>query len=211
MDLKHKLEGRFGKEFAEPPKEYTATDKAQMDKEHEEAIDRYIQNLPHTVNQKRKQKEVVIKNVGAEKNYGLQDLPVRYVIKTGTYRSDHYGNRTGIQCWVYTDENGMFLVKRGNGKVEYYANSSDFESWTTVDLLELSRAPCHDQYRDYNCKIGCNFYNKLQRQALVNFKDMNLAQSFIKVHEDVIDPSTNQPLKTVMWPPTTQAKTIPLL
>ncbi|MFS7979343.1 hypothetical protein Hanom_Chr10g00926231 [Helianthus anomalus] len=64
---------------------------------------------------------------------------------------------------------------------------------------------------DHNCKIGWNFYNKLQKQAQVNFKDMNLVQSFIRVHEDVIDPSTNQQLKTVMWPPTKQTNTVPLL
>ncbi|KAM0016325.1 hypothetical protein Hdeb2414_s0029g00705301 [Helianthus debilis subsp. tardiflorus] len=40
MDLKPKLEGKFGKNFAEPPKEYTAAEKEQMDKEHEEAINK---------------------------------------------------------------------------------------------------------------------------------------------------------------------------
>ncbi|MFS8019100.1 hypothetical protein Hanom_Chr15g01399851 [Helianthus anomalus] len=50
MDLKQKLEGKFPKEFAEPPKEYTAEERAQMDKEHEEAIDRYIQNSTRTAN-----------------------------------------------------------------------------------------------------------------------------------------------------------------
>ncbi|MFS7997552.1 hypothetical protein Hanom_Chr12g01143101 [Helianthus anomalus] len=40
---------------------------------------------------------------------------------------------------------------------------------------------------------------------------MNLQKSFIKVYKDVIDPSTNKPQKTVMWPPTKQTKTIPLL
>ncbi|MFS7944371.1 hypothetical protein Hanom_Chr06g00511341 [Helianthus anomalus] len=105
----------------------------------------------------------------------------------------------------------MFLVKRKNRVVEYYNHSNAFESWTVVDLRELSRAPYHDQCRDHNCKIGWNFYNKLQKQVQVNLRDMNLAQSFIRVHEDVLDPSTNQPLKIVMWPPTKQTKTIPLL
>ncbi|KAJ0569442.1 hypothetical protein HanRHA438_Chr05g0212151 [Helianthus annuus] len=32
MDLKQKFEGKFPKEFAEPPKDYMTTEKAQMDK-----------------------------------------------------------------------------------------------------------------------------------------------------------------------------------
>ncbi|KAF5812802.1 hypothetical protein HanRHA438_Chr03g0101941 [Helianthus annuus] len=40
---------------------------------------------------------------------------------------------------------------------------------------------------------------------------MNLQKSFVKVHKDVIDPSTKKPLKTVMWPPTKSAKTVLLL
>ncbi|MFS7967195.1 hypothetical protein Hanom_Chr09g00782961 [Helianthus anomalus] len=39
---------------------------------------------------------------------------------------------------------------------------------------------------------------------------MNLQKSFVKVHKDVIDPSTNKPLNTVMWPPAKRAKTVPL-
>ncbi|KAJ0792861.1 hypothetical protein HanOQP8_Chr01g0022731 [Helianthus annuus] len=81
----------------------------------------------------------------------------------------------------------------------------------TVDLREMSKVPYHDQCRDHNCKIGWNSYNKLQRQTKVNFKDMELAQSFILEHEDVIDPSTNKPFKTVMWPTTKQTKIVPLL
>ncbi|KAF5823073.1 hypothetical protein HanRHA438_Chr01g0035161 [Helianthus annuus] len=54
MDLKQKLEGKFPKEFAKPPKEYAAAEKAQMDKEHEEAIDQYIQNPPCKANKKKK-------------------------------------------------------------------------------------------------------------------------------------------------------------
>ncbi|MFS8033759.1 hypothetical protein Hanom_Chr17g01573351 [Helianthus anomalus] len=108
MDLKQKLEGKFGKEFVEPPKEYTAAEKEQMDKEHEEAIDRYIQNPLRTVNQKRKQKEVVMRNVGAEKNYGYQDLPDKYVITTEKDRFYKYGNRSGVLSWAYNNEKGLF-------------------------------------------------------------------------------------------------------
>ncbi|MFS8025242.1 hypothetical protein Hanom_Chr16g01472671 [Helianthus anomalus] len=39
MDLKHKLEGKFPKEFVDPPKESTAEERAQEQKEHEEVID----------------------------------------------------------------------------------------------------------------------------------------------------------------------------
>ncbi|MFS7927702.1 hypothetical protein Hanom_Chr04g00312211 [Helianthus anomalus] len=77
----------------------------------------------------------------------------------------------------------FFFVTRKNGNVEYYNAASSFESWTAVDLRELSQAPYHDQCRNPNCKIGWNFYNKIQKQALVNFKDMNLHESFVKVHK----------------------------
>ncbi|MFS7934931.1 hypothetical protein Hanom_Chr05g00397471 [Helianthus anomalus] len=72
MDLKQKLEGKFSKEFAEPPKDYTTAEKAQMDKEHGEAIDRYIRIPPRTTNWKRKQREVIMRNVGAEKDFGFK-------------------------------------------------------------------------------------------------------------------------------------------
>ncbi|KAJ0903438.1 hypothetical protein HanPSC8_Chr07g0269851 [Helianthus annuus] len=211
MDLKQKLDGKFPKEFDEPPKEYTADEIAQMDKKHEEAIDRYIQNPPRTTNQKKKQKEVIMRNVGAERDFGYQDQLDRYVVTTENDTFDVYGNSSGIVSWVYNDDKGMFLVKRKNGAVEYYNHCNAFESWTTVDLRELSQAPYHDQYRDHNCKIGWNFYNKLQKQTQVNFRDMKLAQSFVVEHEDVIDPSTNTPFKTVMWPPINQINSVPLL
>ncbi|MFS7904944.1 hypothetical protein Hanom_Chr01g00041981 [Helianthus anomalus] len=67
----HELETNLGSltavEFAELPKESTAEEKVQTDKEREEAIDRYIQNPPRTANQKRKKKEVIMRNVGVEK------------------------------------------------------------------------------------------------------------------------------------------------
>ncbi|KAJ0604058.1 hypothetical protein HanHA300_Chr02g0045361 [Helianthus annuus] len=47
IDLKQKLERKFGKEFAEPRKEYTADEKEQMDKEHEEAINKYSRSSSH--------------------------------------------------------------------------------------------------------------------------------------------------------------------
>ncbi|KAF5810150.1 hypothetical protein HanRHA438_Chr04g0175681 [Helianthus annuus] len=73
MDLKQKLEGKFGKEFAEPLKEYTEAEKEDMDKEHKEAINKYNHDPPRTVSQrmKQKQKELVMRNVGSEKNYGF--------------------------------------------------------------------------------------------------------------------------------------------
>ncbi|KAJ0781603.1 hypothetical protein HanPI659440_Chr06g0251131 [Helianthus annuus] len=152
MDLKQKLEGKFPKEFDDPPKESTVEERAQEQKEHEEAIDRYIPNPPRTANQKKKQKMVVMRNVGAERNLEFGDQPDRYVITTEKDRLDEY--RSGL-IWAYNEEKGMFIVKRGNGEVEYYDHSEAFESWTAVDLRELSRASYHDQTTSLNCKIGC--------------------------------------------------------
>ncbi|KAJ0788354.1 hypothetical protein HanPI659440_Chr05g0190741 [Helianthus annuus] len=39
---------------------------------------------------------------------------------------------------------------------------------------------------------------------------MKLAKSFPLEHEDVLDPATNKPFTTVMWPPTKQSKIVPL-
>ncbi|KAF5771973.1 hypothetical protein HanRHA438_Chr13g0582441 [Helianthus annuus] len=133
MDLKQKLEGKFPKEFADPSKESTE-ERAQEQKEHEEAIDRYIQNPPRTAYQKRKQKMVVRRNVGAEKNLEFGDQPDRYIINTEKHIFNTYGNKYGILSWAYSEENGMFIVKRGNVEVEYYDHSDAFESWTAVDL-----------------------------------------------------------------------------
>ncbi|KAJ0457892.1 hypothetical protein HanIR_Chr15g0778961 [Helianthus annuus] len=119
IDLKPKLEEKFRNEFAEPLKEYTVEERAQMEKEREEAIDHYIQNPPCTANQKKKQKEVIMRNVGAERNFGFQDQPDRYVVTTEKDRFDVYGNRSGIVSWAYNDEKGIFLVKRKNGAMEY--------------------------------------------------------------------------------------------
>ncbi|MFS7913762.1 hypothetical protein Hanom_Chr02g00145481 [Helianthus anomalus] len=99
----------------------------------------------------------------------------------------------------------------GNGAVEYYSHSNAFKSWTTVDLRELSRAPYHDQTTSLHYKIGWNFYNRLQQQVKVNFKDMKLVESFLLEHEDVLNHSTNKPFTIVMWPPMKQTKTVPLL
>ncbi|MFS7929797.1 hypothetical protein Hanom_Chr04g00336651 [Helianthus anomalus] len=126
MDLKQKLKGKFLKEFAEPPKEYTAEERTQMDKEREEAIDLYIQNPPCTTNHKKKQNEVIMRNVSAKRNFGFQDQPDRYVFTTEKDRFDVCGNRSGIVSWVYNDEKGMFLVKRKNGAVVYYNNADAF-------------------------------------------------------------------------------------
>ncbi|KAF5789602.1 hypothetical protein HanXRQr2_Chr09g0373211 [Helianthus annuus] len=143
-----------------------------------------------------------MRNMGGEKDFGFQDQPDRYVVTIETDRFDVYGNWSGIVSWAYNEEKGMFLVKRGNGAVEYYSHSDAFESWTAVDLRELSRAPYHDQTTSLHCKIGWNFFNRLQQQAKVNFKDMKLAESFLLEHEDVLDPATNKPFTTIIWPPT---------
>ncbi|KAJ0790049.1 hypothetical protein HanPI659440_Chr05g0210581 [Helianthus annuus] len=46
MDIKQKLEGKFPKEFADPPKESTAEERGQQRKEHEDAMNRYYENPP---------------------------------------------------------------------------------------------------------------------------------------------------------------------
>ncbi|KAM0061515.1 hypothetical protein Hdeb2414_s0004g00137011 [Helianthus debilis subsp. tardiflorus] len=205
MDMKHKLEGKFPKEFADPPKETTAKERKKEQKEHKDATNCYYENPPRTTNQKLRKKMVVMRNVGAERNLQFGDQPDRYVITT---EKDKRGNRSGITSWAYNDEKGMFIVLRKNVEAEYYDNSDAFESWTVVDLRELSKAGFHDQTKNPNCKIGWNFFNKLQQQARVNFRNMKLAQSTIEEDEEVLDPATGKPYKIVKWPATKQTKTI---
>ncbi|MFS7953519.1 hypothetical protein Hanom_Chr07g00619641 [Helianthus anomalus] len=196
MDMKQKVEGKFLKEFAKEQKE------------HDEAMDRYIDNPPRTANQKLKKKMVVMRNVGVERDLQFGDKPDRYVITT---EKDKHGNRSSILSWSYNDEMEMFIVKRKSGAVEYYDHSDAFKSWTAVDLRELSNATFHNQTVNPNYKIRWNFFNKLQQQARVNFKDMKLAQSIVQVDEEVVDPATGKPYKTMKWPATKQTKTVPLL
>ncbi|KAF5772309.1 hypothetical protein HanXRQr2_Chr13g0575361 [Helianthus annuus] len=151
---------------------------------------------------------VVMRNVGVERNLEFGDKPDRYIITTEKDRFDKHGNRSGILSWAYNDEKGMFIVKRKNGEVEYYDHSDAFESWIEVDLRELSNAGFHNQTVNPNCKIEWNFFNKLQQQARVNFKDMKLAQSIVQEDEEVVNPATGNPYKTVMWPATKQTKTV---
>ncbi|MFS7937307.1 hypothetical protein Hanom_Chr05g00426071 [Helianthus anomalus] len=131
------------------------TNLGEEQKEHEDAIDRYIANPPRTANQKTRKKITVMRNVGAERDLQFSDRP------------DRYG--------ITTEKDKHFIVKRKNGDVEYYYNSAAFESWTVVDLRELSNEEYHDHCKNPNCKIGFNFFNRLQQQARVNFKDMKLA------------------------------------
>ncbi|MFS7917175.1 hypothetical protein Hanom_Chr03g00185981 [Helianthus anomalus] len=91
MDLKQTLEENFRKEFAESRKQYNAAEKEQHDKEHEKALNKYIEDPPRTANQRLKQKEVIMRNVGSKKDFGFQDFPDRYVITTGRDRYDRYG------------------------------------------------------------------------------------------------------------------------
>ncbi|MFS7905067.1 hypothetical protein Hanom_Chr01g00043411 [Helianthus anomalus] len=114
--------------FAEPPKEYNAAEKEQMDKEREEEMNKYIQDPPRTVGQRMKQKEVVMRNVGSEKKYGFRDFQDRYIIKTGKDIFDRYENRPRIRSWVYNDEKALFLATTNNRIVEYYNSSSAFKS-----------------------------------------------------------------------------------
>ncbi|MFS7918109.1 hypothetical protein Hanom_Chr03g00197001 [Helianthus anomalus] len=179
MDVKRKLEGKFPKEFADPPKETTAEDR---EKERRDMRRLWIVTL--------------------------QTLLVQRIRNQG--KDDKHGNRFGIHNWAYNDEKGMFIVKRRNGDCEYYDNSASFESWTVVDLRELSNAGFHNQTKNPNCKIGWNFFNKLQQQARVNSKDMKLAESTIEEDEEVLDPAPGKPYKSVKWPATKQTKIVPL-
>ncbi|MFS7929409.1 hypothetical protein Hanom_Chr04g00332211 [Helianthus anomalus] len=135
-----------------------------------------------------------MRNVGAERNLQFGDKPDRYVITTEKSKK---GNRSGIKSWAYNNEKRMFIVLRNNGDVEYYDNSKAFKSWTQV--------------KNPNCKIGVNFFNKLEQQARVNFRDMKLAESTIEEDEEVLDPATGKPYKIVKWPATKQTNTVPLL
>ncbi|MFS7947250.1 hypothetical protein Hanom_Chr06g00546001 [Helianthus anomalus] len=136
---------KFGKEFAKPRKEYSPVEKEQLDKEREEALNKYIQDPPRVVNQRLKQKEVIMRNVGREKDSEFQDLSDRYVVTIRKDRYDRYGNQTGIKSWAYNDEKGLFLVTRNNENVGYYNSASSFQSWTAVDRRELSWVSYHDQ------------------------------------------------------------------
>ncbi|KAM0031313.1 hypothetical protein Hdeb2414_s0017g00507411 [Helianthus debilis subsp. tardiflorus] len=58
MDMKQMLEGKFPKEFVDPPKESTAEEREQQRKEHEDAMNGYYENPPRTANQKPRKKMV---------------------------------------------------------------------------------------------------------------------------------------------------------
>ncbi|CAH1416304.1 unnamed protein product [Lactuca virosa] len=55
-----------------------------------------------------------------------------------------------------------------------------------------------------------SFTNFLEIKAKNNFEGLKIASSFTKKAKDVIDPRTNKTMVNVMWPPTKQAKRIPL-
>ncbi|MFS7914528.1 hypothetical protein Hanom_Chr02g00154511 [Helianthus anomalus] len=61
----------------------------------------------------------------------------------------------------------------------------------------VKQCTLHNQTKNPNCKIGWNFFNKLQQHARVNFKDMKLAQSIVQEDEEVMDPAAGKPYKTV--------------
>ncbi|MFS7962122.1 hypothetical protein Hanom_Chr08g00722951 [Helianthus anomalus] len=101
MDMKQKLEGKFPKEFADPPKESTAEEREQERKEHEDAMNKYYESTPSIANQKPRKKMVVMRNVGAEQNLQFGDKPDRYVITTEKSKK---GNKSAIRSWAYNDE-----------------------------------------------------------------------------------------------------------
>ncbi|KAK1413195.1 hypothetical protein QVD17_34966 [Tagetes erecta] len=78
----------------------------------------------------------------------------------------------------------------------------------TVDLREISKALFHAL--DKCSRKWWELYKEIQRQAANNFRDMKTAQSKVRTHKDVMDPSTGQPMKTVVWPPTKKATIIPI-
>lgn len=75
-------------------------------------------------------------------------------------------------------------------------------------MRELSAAPFHASERA--SRMDMELYNEFQRNAANDFRDMKAAQSKVQTQKDVMDLSTRQLMKSVVWPPTKKAKFIPI-
>lgn len=116
-----------------------------------------------------------------------------------------YGDWSGIVLWGFHDRLKLWLVKCKTSNVEYYKEKHDFCSWTRVDLSELANAPFSNPSNDPQ---ATNFKNFMGDQVKQGFTDMKTVESFIKCFLHLMEPKTNEPFKTVMWPPTKQLKQI---
>src|ERR1044071_4207017 len=212
LNLTQKLENKFGKEFSETSsfvdKVLTPAERERSEKEHEEHMKKYFEDQVPRVRDRRPGSAYVLKNLAEPSIDPMEEHPERYVTITSD-RYDTYGNRTGIECWRYNDDKGVFVVHRKNGAVEYYASTSAFNSWTKIDLTELSRSPFINQTRNPRNKIGLMFHKRIQEQAKVNFRDMKTASSMLVEYKGVRG-ADGKPFKTVQWPPTEKLKIIPL-
>ena len=76
-----------------------------------------------------------------------------------------------------------------------------------MDLQELSNA---DFYNPSNDKRGNDFYKFVQESARSRFARWELPLSELKVSHRVLDPKTNEPYKSTIWPATKQALQVPI-
>nr|KAJ0211339.1 hypothetical protein LSAT_V11C400186270 [Lactuca sativa] len=129
------------------------------------------------------------------------------VKETGKKFTDKYGDRSGNIMWRYDADKRMWVVKRKSGRIEYYEKKVDFLFWKKVDLSELIHALFHNPT---NNTMAWSFKNFLEIKAKNNFEGLKTASSFTKKAKGVIDPRTNKTMVNFMWPPTKQAKRIPL-
>ncbi|MFS7912208.1 hypothetical protein Hanom_Chr02g00127211 [Helianthus anomalus] len=97
----------------------------------------------------------------------------------------------------------MWIVRRSDGEVEMYEKMSNFESWTRIDLYALF----YNLDRD---ERGWAFMKWLEYEVLNEFPNLKTAESCERWHPEVIKIATGEQVKSVIWPPTAKAKTIPL-
>ena len=95
-----------------------------------------------------------------------------------------------------------------SGNTEFYKDVHDFHSWTRVDLSELSKAPFANPSQNPK---ATQFKLFLEDQVVKGFPSMKTAESIIKIYPSVLDPKTDLPLRTGMWPATSQVKQIHVL
>lgn len=233
FDVKDKLWNRFGKDFetdstaakkktatssrtvqvesetTELPHIPDVTDAERRVDESEANIDRYLagDTSIHPMTAEQRKEYLVMRNVNLnrdETNYNQE----KFIMEIGKSRYDKEGNRSGIHSWSFDSDKDLWVVRRNDGSNEYYKNRVDFSSFTKVDLQELVNAPFTNP-RDVS--KARDFFNFLQRQALIGFTGMKTAESTLKKYRGVTDPVTKKTISTVKWPATKKLKTVPLL
>nr|KAJ0193794.1 hypothetical protein LSAT_V11C800400860 [Lactuca sativa] len=197
FDLKQRLPQKFGDEFqplsAEGEK-ISASSSGVADPTSQSSSERVVRPAPYA-------------NLDSFSSSGPASAQERREKETGKKFIDKYGDRSGIIMWGYDDDKRMRVVKRKSERIEYYEKKVDFLSWTKVDLSELIHTHFHNPTSD---TMAWSFKNFLETKAKNNFEGLKIASSFTKKAKGVIDPRTNKTLVNVMWPPTKQAKRIPL-